>query len=73
VKANHPTSSELNRRFDSTTQLAKWLGKTPRYVKRLADQKIIPYVALPGHDRIFDREKVVEALSRFEVRAVGQR
>ena len=46
---------------------------TPRYVKRLADQKIIPYVALPGHDRIFDREKVVEALSRFEVRAVGTR
>jgi hypothetical protein len=72
VKASKPVSNPSNRRFDSTTQLAQWLGKTPRYAAKLADKRLIPYMALPGRDRLFDREKVLEALARFEVRAVGQ-
>jgi len=72
AQANLQHLSAENRRFDSASQLAQILGKTPRYVKDLADKGLIPFIAMPGRDRLYDREKVFAALSRFEIRAVGQ-
>jgi excisionase family DNA binding protein len=61
-----------NNRFDTRKGIAEWLGRTPRYVDQLAEEKIIPFIKLPGRDRLFDRERVAEALARFERKAVGQ-
>ena len=72
AKTNLEHLNAINRRFDSQSQLAEILGKTPRYVKELADAGLIPFIQMPGRDRLFDREKVFTALSRFEVKAVGQ-
>jgi hypothetical protein len=58
-------------RFLGTKDLARWIGRTPRYVQKLAAEKIIPSVCLPGRDRMFDREKVLLALSRFEEKEIG--
>jgi hypothetical protein len=61
-----------NRRCTNEKGIAIILGKSPRYVRNLAEQKLIPFIALPGRDRIYDIERVMEALRRFEVKAVGQ-
>ena len=58
-------------RIIGTAELAQRLGRTPRYVQRLAADKIIPSIKLPGRDRLFDWEKVLLALSRFEEREIG--
>jgi len=47
------------------------MGKTPRYVQQLAADKIIPSIRLPGRDRLFDWDKVLLALSRFEEKEIG--
>jgi excisionase family DNA binding protein len=64
--------SASNSRFDTRKGIAEWLGRTPRYVDKLAEEKIIPFIQLPGRDRLFDRERVAEALARFERKAAGQ-
>jgi len=61
-----------NQRFDGTDELAAFLGKSPSYIRKLAREKIIPYIKLPGRDKLFDREKVVDALARFEIKEIGR-
>jgi len=58
-------------RIVGTTELARRMGKTPRYVQQLAADKIIPSIRLPGRDRLFDWDKVLLALSRFEEKEIG--
>ena len=72
MKRVKSTPREINRRFDGTDELAAFLGKCPSYVRKLAREKLIPYIKIPGRDKIFDRAKVVEALSRFEVKEIGR-
>jgi len=72
MKRDKSASSETNRRFDGTDELATYLGKSPSYVRKLAREKIIPYLKLPGRDKLFDRAKVLDALSRFEVKEIGR-
>jgi hypothetical protein len=64
--------STQNKRILTGKELAAELNKTPRYVHQLAKEKIIPYIAMPGRDRLYDLARVMEALNRFEVKAVGQ-
>jgi hypothetical protein len=72
MKAKNQAATGTNSRCTNEKGLAAVLQKSPRYVRNLADEKIIPYIALPGRDRIYDIERVMEALRRFEVKAVGQ-
>lgn len=58
-------------RIIGTAELAQRMGRTPRYVQRLAADKIIPSIKLPGRDRLFDWDKVLTALSRFEEKEIG--
>ena len=71
MKAQSQAPTGTNSRCTNGEGLASLLGKSPRYVRYLADEKIIPYIALPGRDRIYDVERVMEALRRFEVKAIG--
>jgi hypothetical protein len=72
MKQSKPTDYGISRRFDGTDELAAFIGKSPAYVRKLAREKIIPFVKLPGRDKLFDRVKVLEALARFEVREIGR-
>ena len=56
-----------------TKELPRRIGRTPRYVQQLTAEKIIPSIKLPGRDRLFDWEKVLTALSRFEEKEIGAR
>jgi hypothetical protein len=58
-------------RLVGTKDLALRIGRTPRYVQQLAADKIIPSIKLPGRDRLFDWERVLAALSRFEQKEIG--
>jgi len=65
------TTNNAESRFLGTKELARWLGRTPRFVQKLAAEKVIPSVKLPGRDRLFDKERVLAALSRFEQKEIG--
>jgi hypothetical protein len=74
VKLRRATNTRNNLAPKCTNEkgIAALLDKSPRYVRYLADEKVIPCIQLPGRDRIYDIEKVFAALNRFEVEAVGQ-
>jgi hypothetical protein len=72
MKENNQATIGTNARCTNEKGLAEILQKSPRYIRYLADEKIIPCIKLPGRDRIYDIERVMEALRRFEVKAVGQ-
>jgi excisionase family DNA binding protein len=61
-----------NKRYLNLKEMAGLLGKSSDYVRRMAQKRIIPCIKLPGQDRIFEKEKVIAALARFEVKEVGR-
>jgi hypothetical protein len=65
MEINHP-------RYLGSAQLAKLLGHTPRYVRKLAQDRLIPSIQMPGRDIIYDIDRVRAALARFEVKEIGQ-
>jgi hypothetical protein len=67
------TEDKPESRIIGTKELAQRMSRTPRYVQQLAADKIIPSIKLPGRDRLFDWDKVLVALSRFEEKEIGAR
>jgi hypothetical protein len=65
------STNKSEARLLGTKDLAQRMGRTPRYVQQLAAEKIIPSIKLPGRDRMFDWERVLTALSRFEEKEIG--
>lgn len=65
------TNKAVEPRIIGTKDLAQRIGRTPRYVQQLAADKIIPSIKLPGRDRMFDWDRVLIALSRFEEKEIG--
>ena len=61
-----------NRRYLNAKQLAEYLGKSPDYIARAVKKRLIPFIKPPGGARIFEREKVDVALSRFEHTEIGR-
>ena len=58
-------------RIVGTSDLAKILGRTPRYVRNLARDRLIPSIHMPDRDVLFDTGRVFEALHRFEVQEIA--
>lgn len=54
-------------------QIARTLGRnfTARRIRRLRQHGLIPFVRLGYRTILYDPQRVIEALSRFEVKAVS--
>jgi hypothetical protein len=53
--------------------LSKEINRTPRLIRDWTKRKLIPVIKMPGSDPLYDVERVIAALNRFEVREVGRK
>jgi len=60
-----------NRILVNQKELALLIGRSPRFVANLAKARKIPEVKLSKKARLYDVQKVLLALSRFETQAIG--
>jgi excisionase family DNA binding protein len=74
-KAYKNDSSQLSEansaRYCNRKELAAYLGKSPAHITKLAAKRVIPSIRVPGSARMFEKEKVVAALERFQTKEIG--
>ena len=67
---NTPCPPLLGKTLLNRAQLAQRLATTPRHIKTLGDQRKIPVLDLGHRTKRYALEDVLEALQKFERKAV---
>ena len=59
------------KRLLNAKELALELGRPVRQIRSLVDGKKIPVLRIGYRTNLFDPDKVIKALARFEIKEVG--
>lgn len=60
------------KKFVNYKNLSEITGLPVRTIRSLKTQRKIPFIRVGYRTHLFDPEKVIEALGKFEIKAVGQ-
>jgi len=58
-------------KFENYKELSSGINIPVRQLRTLVNKKIIPVICINRRVHLFDRQRVLDALSRFEIREVA--